>query len=87
MKSSVIVTFAYCDTFLWSQQCHNKREALYPIITVPSLLFPGTVCEQEEQGGSNDGQDAEDGQGAQDRIQEMMMVAVQVWYLRNTSAW
>ena len=29
VKSSVIVTFAYCDTFLWSQQCHNKREATY----------------------------------------------------------
>ena len=23
------LTFAYCDNFLWSQQCHNKREALY----------------------------------------------------------
>ena len=29
VKSSVIVTFAYCGTFLWSQQCHNKREVLY----------------------------------------------------------
>ena len=29
VKSLVIVKFAYCDTFLWSQQCHNKREATY----------------------------------------------------------
>ena len=25
VKSWVIVTFACCDTFPWSQQCHNKR--------------------------------------------------------------
>ena len=29
IKLSVIVTFAYCDTFPWSQQCHKKCEALY----------------------------------------------------------
>ena len=28
-KLSDIVTIGYCDTFRWSQHCHNKREALY----------------------------------------------------------
>ena len=29
VQKSDIVTTGYCDTFRWSQQCHNKREALY----------------------------------------------------------
>ena len=34
-KSLVIVTFAYWDTFLWSQQCHYKRQALYYVLPCP----------------------------------------------------
>ena len=29
LKLSDIVTIGYCETFRWSQHCHNKREALY----------------------------------------------------------
>ena len=29
VKSSVFVTFTYCDNMLRSQQCHNSREGLY----------------------------------------------------------
>ena len=33
VELSDIVTIGYCDTFMWSQHCHNKRESLYRACT------------------------------------------------------
>ena len=44
VKLSDIVTIGYCDTFSWSQHCHNDREALYlefqGIFNSETLLAP-----------------------------------------------
>ena len=38
VKSSIIVTFIYCDKFIWSQQCHNNSEGLYFRCHIPQFL-------------------------------------------------